>query len=82
MIWVTRLDGSQLMLNDDQILFIEPVHDTVITLVNGNTLRVLESGDELAERVTHWRRRVLGLSMLSADEFMNESVVSADAGSE
>ena len=70
MIWVTKLDGSQLMLNDDQILFVDPVHDTLISLANGNTLRVLESSDELAERIAHWRRRVLGLAILSADELV------------
>ncbi len=69
MIWVTRLDGSQLMLNDDQVLFVDPAHDTVVTLANGNTLRVLESSEELADRIAHWRRRVLGLAIISADEF-------------
>ncbi len=82
MIWVTKLDGSQLMLNDDQILFIEPVHDTVVTFANGNTLRVLESSDELADRVAHWRRRVLGLALLSADELAEDDSAPLDTGRE
>ena len=82
MIWVTKLDGSQLMLNDDQILFVDPVHDTLITLANGNTLRVLESSDELAERIAHWRRRVLGLAILSADELVEGDPSLSDTGRE
>ena len=82
MIWVTKLDGSQLMLNDDQILFVDPVHDTLITLANGNTLRVLESSDELAERIAHWRRRVLGLAILSADELVEGDSSPSDTGRE
>jgi uncharacterized protein YlzI (FlbEa/FlbD family) len=71
MIWVTKLDGTPLLLNDDQILFVEVLHDVLITLANGSTLRVLESADELTERIGLWRRRVLGLAMVPVDE-LNE----------
>ena len=72
MVPLTRLDGSQLVLNDDQILFVEAQHDTVVTLANGEKLRVLESPDELVRRIASWRRRVLGLSLVSADEIERE----------
>ncbi|MCH7866262.1 MAG: flagellar FlbD family protein [Myxococcales bacterium] len=68
MIWLTRTDGDQFMLNDDQILWIEPLHDTIVVLHSGDRLRVLESGDEIKERIIHWRRKLLGLSFFSADE--------------
>ncbi len=68
MIWVTRRDGSQLLLNDDQILYVEAQGDTLVTLADGNKLRVLESADELTRRIARWRRQVLGLALVSADE--------------
>jgi len=68
LIWVTRRDGSQLLLNDDQILYVEAQGDTLVTLADGNKLRVLESADELTRRIARWRRQVLGLALVSADE--------------
>jgi uncharacterized protein YlzI (FlbEa/FlbD family) len=68
MIWVTRHDGERILLNDDQILFIEASHDTLLVLSGGDRLRVLESPEELVERVAHWRQRIMGLSMLHETE--------------
>ena len=43
MISVTRLDGSTLLVNTDLIQWIEQTHDTLISLVNGQTLLVRET---------------------------------------
>ncbi len=64
MIWVTRMDGERLLLNDDQILYVEATHDTMLVLAGGERLRVLETPDELVERVATWRRRLMGLSLV------------------
>jgi uncharacterized protein YlzI (FlbEa/FlbD family) len=64
MIWVTRHDGERVLLNDDQILYVEATHDTLLVLTGGDRLRILESPEELVERVAHWRQRIMGLSML------------------
>lgn len=68
MIWITRIDGERVLLNDDQILFVEPTHDTLLVLANGERLRVLESPEELVERIAQWRQRTLGLSFFHDDE--------------
>lgn len=68
MIWVTKTDGDQIMLNDDQIQWIEVLHDTIVVLQSGERLRVLETGDEIKERILRWRRKLLGLSFFSAEE--------------
>ena len=68
MIWLTRLDGEQFMLNDDRILYVELRGDTMITMQGGERIRVLESAEELAERVQRWRRRTSGLDLLLEDE--------------
>lgn len=62
MIWITRIDGERMLLNDDQILFVEANHDTLLVLANGERVRVLETPDELVDRIARWRQRSLGLS--------------------
>lgn len=68
MIFVTKSDGDQILLNDDQIQWIEVLHDTIIVLQSGERLRVLETGEEIKARIVHWRRNLLGLSFFSAEE--------------
>ncbi|MFO0687169.1 MAG: flagellar FlbD family protein [Myxococcota bacterium] len=68
MIWITRIDGERVLLNDDQILFVEPTHDTLLVLSTGERLRVLESPEELVDRIARWRQRTLGLSFFHDDD--------------
>ena len=72
MIWITRLDGERLLLNDDQVLYIETPHDTLLVLSTGERLRVLESPEELVDRIAAWRQRSLGLSLLHDAERVEE----------
>ena len=55
MIHVTRLNHSRLILNSDLIETIENTPDTVITLVNDRRITVMESADELIEKVRAFR---------------------------
>ena len=64
MIWITRLDGERLLLNDDQVLYVEDTHDTLLVLSTGERLRVLESPEEVVDRVAQWRQRIMGLSLV------------------
>jgi flagellar protein FlbD len=58
MIHVTRLDGSDMVVNVDQIAWIEGRPDTVISLMNGEKLLVLEAPDQLVERAKAFKRAV------------------------
>jgi uncharacterized protein YlzI (FlbEa/FlbD family) len=58
------MDGERFLLNDDQILYVEPGHDTLLVLSTGERLRVLEAPEELVDRVAQWRQRLIGLSLL------------------
>ncbi len=51
MIWVTRIDGERILLNDDQVLYVEATHDTLLVLATGDRLRILESPTELVDRI-------------------------------
>ena len=68
MIPVTRLDGSTMIVNDDQIAWIETHPDTVISMMNGEKLLVRESPDELVERTRHFRRSVASQGTLRLAE--------------
>jgi flagellar protein FlbD len=56
MIAVTRLNRSSLVLNCDLIEFIENTPDTVITLTNDRKITVLETAEEILDRIRNWRR--------------------------
>ena len=57
MIALTNLNNQALILNCDLIKYIECDHDTVITLVSGEKLRVQEPPEEILERIVAYRCR-------------------------
>jgi flagellar protein FlbD len=60
MIRVTRLDGTPMIVNADQIAWIEYVPDPVITLVGGEKLIVREAPETIAARVRAYKRVIAG----------------------
>jgi flagellar protein FlbD len=59
MIHVTRLNQSSVVLNSDLIEQIESTPDTLITLTNNQKLIVLETAEEIVERIRLYRRSIL-----------------------
>jgi flagellar protein FlbD len=59
-IQLTRLKGQPITVNSDLIKFVESNPDTVITLVNGEKILVQETTDDVVQRVTAFRRAVIG----------------------
>jgi flagellar protein FlbD len=59
MIQLTRLNQTLLMVNSDLIKFVESAPDTVITLISGEKIVVLENAETVVERVVEFRRRLL-----------------------
>lgn len=59
MIELTRLNGGRLTVNCDLIKHAESAPDTVLTLITGEKLIVLESCNEISERTLAYRARVL-----------------------
>ena len=64
MIHLTRLNNHPLTVNSDLIKFVEQSPDTVITLVTGEKVIVLENAQEVLDRVIQFRRSVLQGVML------------------
>jgi flagellar protein FlbD len=63
MIQLTRLNNKPLLVNSDLIKFVEQSPDTLVTLITGEKIVVLERCEEVVARVIEFRRAVLqGLS--------------------
>jgi flagellar protein FlbD len=59
MIELTRLNGSHLAINCDLIKYAEAAQDTVLTLITGEKLVVLEPCGEVTQRTLDYRAAVL-----------------------
>lgn len=59
MIRLTRLNHVPVFLNSDLIEHIEITPDTVISLTNGQKMVVLESAEQVVERVIAFRGAIL-----------------------
>jgi flagellar protein FlbD len=57
-IYVTRLDGSRLVVNADLIETVEHTADTVITLLDGKKLVVKTHVDEVIDRIIEYRQLI------------------------
>ena len=55
MITLTRFNHSEIIVNADLIEFIERTPDTVITMLTGRKVLVLEAADEVRRRVVAYR---------------------------
>ena len=61
MIELTRLNGRPMVLNSDLIKTAEASPDTMLTLINGEKLIVRETIEEIEEKVTAYRARLLAV---------------------
>ncbi len=59
MIQLTRLNSHPLTVNSDLIKFVEQAPDTVLTLVTGEKIVVLESSEQVLEKIIEFRRLIL-----------------------
>ena len=67
MIMLTSLNGTPFCLNSDLIYKIKESPDTIITLVDGKTIRVKEKTKDIMDKVVEFRRRVY-LSPLEGEQ--------------
>jgi len=56
MIKVTRLNGSELVINVDLIEFVEAIPDTIVSLVTGKKIMIKETTDTVIQRVAEFKR--------------------------
>jgi flagellar protein FlbD len=68
MIRLTRLNHVPIVLNADLIEHIEVTPDTVIVLTTGQRFMVLETADEVVDKVVEFRRSVFAPERLRSHE--------------
>ena len=64
MITVRRLNDRTVVLNADLIKMIESTPDTLITLINGDTLMVRDSLEEVVDKAIEYARKVRGFQVV------------------
>ena len=64
MIWLNKVDGSAVLVNADHIVWIEVAHDSIVSLLGGDRIRVSEAPEEIVRRVVDWRRRIGAMQWL------------------
>jgi len=62
MIQLTRLNRVPLIVNADLIEHVEVTPDTVVALTNGQKFMVLESAEEVVDKVIRYRQALLSAS--------------------
>lgn len=64
MITVTKLDRRVVVINAELIKMIEAAPDTIITLINGDTIIVRESVDDVVARAVDYARQIRGFKLV------------------
>ncbi len=59
MIKLKTITGKEFLLNNDLIYRVDVEYDTIITLINGKTLRVQDTTEEIQEKVMAYKREVM-----------------------
>jgi flagellar protein FlbD len=69
MIQLTRLNNQPLMVNSDLIKFVERAPDTVLTLITGEKVIVLESSETVLQKIVAFRQSILSGPKVHTSEF-------------
>jgi len=64
MITVTRLDKRVVVVNADLIKMLESTPDTIITFINGDTVLVRDSVEDVVARAIDYQRQVRGFQVV------------------
>ena len=59
MIVLTKIDGSPLAVNADEIETVETTHDSTVSLKSGKKIIVKENYQQIIEKVVAYRRECL-----------------------
>jgi len=57
MITLTKVDGSTITINVDEIEFFETMHETTISLISGRKIIVKETAEEITDKVIKFKQK-------------------------
>jgi len=84
MIRLTRLNHVPLIVNADLIEHVEITPDTVVALTNGQKFMVLETAEEVVDKVIQFRQAILASAhcpLKVTDRTVDENIETASARS-
>ena len=58
MIVLTSINGKEFCLNSELLYKIEQAPDTIITLIDGKILRVVDKTDDIVQKIVDYKRRI------------------------
>ncbi|HPD33959.1 MAG TPA: flagellar FlbD family protein [Bacteroidota bacterium] len=58
MIILTKIDGSKIAINPDEIESVDSTHDPTITLISGRKIIVRESLEEIAQKFIEYKKQI------------------------
>lgn len=61
MISLTKMNHQIIIVNADQIEVIESTPDTVITLLTGHKYIVVDTAEEVVDKVIQYKKRIYGV---------------------
>lgn len=65
MIFLTRLNKTSVVVNAEMIKMIESTPDTLITMINGDTMMIRETVDDVVGKAIEYARQIRGLRLVS-----------------
>jgi flagellar protein FlbD len=68
MIPLTRLDGSEVVVNADLIATVEKTPDTMLTLTTGHHILVKQSVEDVVSHVIDYHRKIINGPVVPAGE--------------
>jgi flagellar protein FlbD len=83
MIELTRLNGHLMVVNSDLIKYAESSPDTMLTLINGEKIVVLEPCEEVIRRISAYRAMLLAdvLKLIPTEGITRLATAAASASS-
>jgi len=58
MIILTKIDGSKIAVNPDEIESVDGTHDSTITLISGRKIIVRETLEEISQNFIEYKRQI------------------------
>lgn len=68
MIRLTRLNHQPIVVNAELIEYLETTPDTVISLVNGQKMTVLESLEDVMEQIVEYQRKIRQKPLVESEQ--------------
>ncbi len=59
LIILTKLDNRKVLLNIETVKYVESIPDTLVLFINGESVIVKESLDEITEKIVEFKAKVL-----------------------